>query len=453
MAFDIKKLERFLPLVKKPTYKISLNKKLFWTGLVLMLYFMLSSQLFGHVYGITPAAVSQFKTLEMLLGSTFGTLMTLGIGPIVTSSILLQLLVGSKIINWNLQKPEDKEKYETIQKILSLTFCLLEAVIYVLAGAISPRSPDIITVSAVIFQLALGGVIVMLLDEIISKYGIGSGISLFIAAGVLNTVFIQVFSPCVASGTSGCSLPSKGLEPIGRFWALLINAANGSFSRMTADMVPLVSTIIIVIIVVFAQSITVDIPLSFGSMRGFGRRWSLNLFYTSNIPVILAGALLANMQLVGSLMARPTVDNPTLRCGIMGCFSDSAGNNQAISGLMYYITAPNQSIILDVLNGTLTNQLMLRMLTYTLFLTAGAILFSIFWVKTSGMDAESVANQISSIKMQIPGYRQNPRIIKGVLDKYIPPLAVIGGASIGLLASVADILGAFGSGTGILLRS
>ena len=118
MAFDIKKLERFLPLVKKPTYKISLNKKLFWTGLVLMLYFMLSSQLFGHVYGITPAAVSQLKTLEMLLGSTFGTLMTLGIGPIVTSSILLQLLVGSKIINWNLQKPEDKEKYETIQKIL-----------------------------------------------------------------------------------------------------------------------------------------------------------------------------------------------------------------------------------------------------------------------------------------------------------------------------------------------
>ena len=46
------------------------------------------------------------------------------------------------------------------------------------------------------------------------------------------------------------------------------------------------------------------------------------------------------------------------------------------------------------------------------------------------------------------------RIKKGteiILNKYIPVITVIGGALMGLLAAGSDILGIFGSGTGILL--
>ncbi len=53
--------------------------------------------------------------------------------------------------------------------------------------------------------------------------------------------------------------------------------------------------------------------------------------------------------------------------------------------------------------------------------------------------------------MQIPGYRSNPRIIKDVLNRYIPALAFLGGATIGLLATFADFTDALGTGTGILL--
>ena len=79
------------------------------------------------------------------------------------------------------------------------------------------------------------------------------------------------------------------------------------------------------------------------------------------------------------------------------------------------------------------------------------MVFSIFWVNTSGMDAKSVAGQLDSSGMQIPGYRKDPRIMESVLNRYIPALTVSGGIGIGLLAATADFLGAIGSGTGILL--
>jgi preprotein translocase subunit SecY len=320
----------------------------------------------------------------------------------------------------------------------------------VISGAVIPKSYDALTLFLITFQLFLGGMIVLLMDEIITKYGIGSGISLFIAAGVINQVFISVFSPCVV-GQAGCMLPTADKEPVGRFWAFILSAANGYTYQAIAALVPILTTILIVIIVAYAQSITVDIPLTFSQVKGFGRRWSLNLFYTSNMPVILAAALIANLELFGGLIAKPLPNDPNTSCGILGCFTRTTSGNQPISGLVYYLASPKTNIIVDAINGTITGQYIARIFIYTIFLVSLCVLFSVFWVSTSGMDSESIAEQIDAIGMQIPGYRKSPKIMKAVLDRYIPPLAVLGGLSIGLLAALADIVGAFGSGTGILL--
>lgn len=55
--------------------------------------------------------------------------------------------------------------------------------------------------------------------------------------------------------------------------------------------------------------------------------------------------------------------------------------------------------------------------------------------------------------MQIPGFRRDPRIMKRILDRYIPTITVISGALIGLLAACADMIGTTGNatGTGLLL--
>lgn len=445
--FDYTKIANYIPTVEKPIYKVSLNKKLMWTGLVLVVYFLLSSQLFGHVYGIKPGAGQQFQSLAMLLGSTFGTLMTLGIGPIVTSSIILQLLVGSKLIDWDLNNPEDRKKYDAIQKIAGISLCFIEAIAFVLGGAVPPVSYDLFTVSIVILQLSLGGLIVIFLDDIVSKWGIGSGISLFIAAGVANTMFIRLFTPFTMTG----DLPMTGNPPAGLFWGFIYGLLEKNLGGLLVNLLPIASTILVFIIVIFAQGISVDIPLAFTALRGFGRRWSLKLFYTSNIPVILTAALLANFQLFGNMMAQPTVEDPSISCSILGCYQTTQqGGNEPINGFIYYLSAP-RNLLFDIISGLFTSQLFLRALTYLTFMVCASTIFSVFWISTSGMDAESVADQISSIGMHIPGYRSNPRIIRQVLNKYIPPLAVLGGMSIGFLAAFADFTGALGTGTGILL--
>ena len=92
-----------------------------------------------------------------------------------------------------------------------------------------------------------------------------------------------------------------------------------------------------------------------------------------------------------------------------------------------------------------------RLITYSLFMIGGAVMFSVFWVNTAGMDAGSVASQIESTGMQIPGFRRDIRIIERVLNRYIPALAILGGAAVGFLAAFADFTQALGTGTGILL--
>merc|ERR1711998_443157 len=48
----------------------------------------------------------------------------------------------------------------------------------------------------IIVQLFFAGIVVLLLDELLQKgYGIGSGISLFIATGICESIVWKAFSP------------------------------------------------------------------------------------------------------------------------------------------------------------------------------------------------------------------------------------------------------------------
>jgi preprotein translocase subunit SecY len=80
-------------------------------------------------------------------------------------------------------------------------------------------------------------------------------------------------------------------------------------------------------------------------------------------------------------------------------------------------------------------------------------MFAKFWIETTNMGPEAVAKQIQSSGMQIPGFRRDPRVLRKVLDRYIPMVTVISGAFVGALAGLADIIGTVGntSGTGVLL--
>ncbi len=123
--------------------------------------------------------------------------MELGISPIITSGMIMQLLQGAKIIDVNMSSKEDRELFEGAQKLFGLIITFGEALAYLLSGMYGEVS-DLGALNAflILFQLVTAGVIVILLDELLQKgYGLGSGISLFIATNICENILWKSFSP------------------------------------------------------------------------------------------------------------------------------------------------------------------------------------------------------------------------------------------------------------------
>ncbi len=418
-----------LPEVKAPAEKkLSFGTKLKWTLIVLVFFFVLSNI---PLYGLTENALSKFEYLAIIFGASFGSLMSLGIGPIVTASIVLQLLVGSKLISLDLTTPEGKRFFQGLQKILAVFFALFEGAIYVLMGGLQ-AAPGF--AGLLIFQLCLGGILVIFMDEVISKWGFGNGVGLFIVGGVAWQLCIRSFNFIG---------PQKALQPIGKIPVFIVSLINADTTGAIAAFAAIAATVVVFIVVVYTQAIKVEVPLSFGRIRGFGIRWPLAFFYTSNIPVILTAALHANVNLF-AMLAEKFAKHAT----ILGSFS---ADGVPVSGLAFWISAPSAGLVEHIIKGSFAPIMLWQSLFYILFMIAGSVMFAIFWMKTSGQDPQSQAKQIASSGMQIPGFRQDTRVTESILSRYIMPLTVMGGAAVGLLAALADVSGALVRGTGILL--
>ena len=432
-----------LPEVAGPTQKkLSFKEKLKWTLIILVIYFVLGML---PLFGLGHNALQRFDYLSIILGASFGSIISLGIGPIVTASIVLQLLNGSGILKFDLTSHDGKKTFQGVQKLLALFFIVFEGAIYVFMGGLAPAAEFVGTgiffqlQLILVFQLILGGVMILFMDEVVSKWGFGSGISLFIAAGVSQSIFVQSFNWLPGpTGLEGITY-SAGAVP-----ALFQALAAGDPTTAGIKIAALVSTVAVFMLVVYIQAMKVEIPLSFGRIRGHGIRWPLSFIYTSNIPVILVAALIANLQLWGRLLQNWIGPN------VFGVFSEATG--QVTGGFIYWVQSPNIiKTIIEQKTLFFGYEPYLQAFVYILFMIVGAVVFSIFWVQTSGMDAKSQAKQIMGSGLQIPGFRRDNRVLESLLNRYIWPLTVMGGATVGFLAAFADLTGALSRGTGILL--
>jgi len=430
---DLKSLLYNLPEVKKPAEKkLDFNTKLKWTFVVLLAFFVLANI---QLYGLSSNSLSQFEYLAIILGTDFGSVISLGIGPIVMSSIILQLLVGSGIFKIDTKTPDGKRYFQGLQKLGVLFFIIFEAMVYVLMGGLQ-AVPGFTWI--VIGQLILGGLAIMLMDEVSSKYGFGSGVSLFIVAGVAWRLFTGLFQFVGVNGEI-CLFDFTGTSCAGNVWIILQSVINGAPKEAVAAIATILATAFIFAIAVWGQSLKIEIPLTYERLRGYGVKWPLAFFYASNIPVILASALEANIQLFGSLMEKG------LGISWVGHFV----NGRAVSGLAYWLSSSN--LVESIIRGSLQSTQIYQAITHIIFYVIMSAIFAMFWVKTSGMDESSQAKNILSSGLQIPGFRKDPRVLESILKRYIMPLTIMGGIAIGLLASFANLLGALTSGTAILL--
>lgn len=437
MPLNIRSILYNLPEVKRPIEKkLSFNTKLKWTLIILAGFFILANI---SLYGTTPGFLEQFEFLQVILASQFGTIITLGIGPIVMSSIILQLLAGSGILNIDTKTEEGKRYFQGLQRIGVVFFIVFEAIVYVMMGGIQ-ANPGFAGI--VIFQLILGGLAIMYMDEVVQKWGFGSGVSLFIVAGVAWTLFARLFQ-FVGTEGGNCltSFSGAGYTPCaGNVLVIIQSIINGVPSEALAAVAAIAATAIIFLGVVWAQSLKVEIPLTYERIRGYGMKWPLQFFYSSVIPVILVAALAANVQLFGSLL-----ENWLGRPTFLGGFS----NGQPISGLAFWIGSTD--IVQAVIRGSFQTVFIWQTIIHVLFYMTFAALFAVFWVKTSGMDESSQAKNILSSGLQLPGFRKDPRVLESILKRYIMPLTIMGGLAIGFLGSIANVIGALTGGTSILL--
>jgi preprotein translocase subunit SecY len=449
-----------------------------------MLYFIMTNI---TIYGLSSDVVDLFANYRFIMAGASGSIMHLGIGPIVTASIILQLFVGAKIIKLDLQKKEDKAIYQGTQKVLVIVMIVVEAVPQIF-GYLKPSDAFVSLVGGewapflIVIQLIIGALLVFFMDELISKWGIGSGISLFIAAGVSQALFTGLFNwlpvhnPALSVAEQAVwSLdnPPAGVIP-GAFYistnAGLDGLVSGHYQTMflgnsyfVNSLVALLGTIFIFFIVVYAESSRIELPLAHGRVRGARGRYPIRLIYASNIPVILMAALLANVSMFSLLLyqsnlpllggqdwiAKFPIDPAT--GGLLG--------TSPIGGGAWYLTNPGgiNGWLMPILAGGdgahSALQYSLKIIIYMTVLIVGSILFAKFWIETTDMGPSAVARQIQSSGMQIPGFRRDPRVLRKVLERYIPVVTVIGGAAVGALAGFADMVGTVGnaSGTGLLL--
>ncbi|MGO8806914.1 MAG: preprotein translocase subunit SecY [Candidatus Bathyarchaeia archaeon] len=437
-----KPIGRVLPEIKKPERKVSFNEKIFWTGLTLVI-FLVMSQI--PLYGISSSVSSSFSQLRVIFASNNGTLMQLGIGPIVTAGLILQLLAGSSIIQCDMSNSEDRGLFTSASKVFSIALTGIQAAAYIISGMFGSLAGS--TALIIFFQLLTAGLMVMLMDELIQKgWGLGSGISLFIMAGVAQSVVWDMFSP--ATG-----LFVGSLDAYLRHGMNLVTWIVGSSSGVYPSLIGFFATIAAFLVVIYLNGVRIELPMSYAGYKGFRSRYPIKLLYVSNLPVIFASALFANVyfftQLLWSQMGSPPPSAHNLLFSLLGQFNatvnPSTGSTSVapVGGLAWLVTAPAniQQVALAPI----------RAAAYLGILVAFCAVFSLIWLEVGGLGPSKVAQQLMDSGMQIPGYRRSGKPIEAVLKRYIPVVTVLGGIIVGLVAASADFFGTFGTGTGILL--
>lgn len=375
--------------------------------------------------------------------------MELGISPIVTSGLVMQLLAGSKIIQVDQSLKEDRALFQGAQKLFGIVITVGEAVAYVLSGMYGPIH-DLGAGNAIliILQLFFAGIIVIILDELLQKgYGLGSGISLFIATNICENIIWKAFSPTTINTGRGTEFEGA---VIALFHLLItrsdkVRALKEAFYRQNLpNLTNLLATVFVFVVVIYFQGFRVDLPVKYQKYRGQQGSYPIKLFYTSNIPIILQTALVSNLYFFSQLLYKRYPTNILVQ--LLGRWQEVEGmgassNSIPVGGVAYYVSPPTSmaEILYDPVHA----------LFYLVFILTSCALFSKTWIEVSGSSPRDVAKQLRDQDMVIRGFREKSVIT--VLNRYIPTAAAFGGMCIGGLTVLADFMGAIGSGTGILL--
>jgi len=346
------------PEVVKPSREVHFNEKILWTLIALVLYFILAST---PIIGANPREGGDpYAFMRTITASTQGSLAELGIGPIVTAGLIMQILIGSKIINVNMGDLEERSLYTGAQKVMSVVMTIIEAIAFLIGG--SYGSNLVLTQQiAIIAQLLSAGIIIILLDEMLQKgWGLGSGISLFIAGGVGLQIFQGLLSPYPFREGSTQVNSFRGIIFAFIAWTTqedLLTAIGSLFFRYSLieahnlnlpslSILSVIATLAVFIIVVYFESMRIEIPISYSQYKGIRSTYPVKLLYVSNIPIILTSAVFADIYFIAQIVwnASGAENSTNLFTQFLGTFKSVDGQLIPASGLVYFLTPPRSLV-------------------------------------------------------------------------------------------------------------
>lgn len=176
-----------------------LKQKLIFTFAIIAL-FRFGAQL--PIYGINNEVFQTLASgnnligfLDMFSGGALGkvSIFALGIGPFITSSIIMQLMA---VIIPSLERAQKEDgeagrrKIQQLTRLFAVALALFQSVIFALAlyklpGAIMHGVNPLMFFVGSAVSLTAGAIIVMWLAELITEKGVGNGASLLIFVGII----------------------------------------------------------------------------------------------------------------------------------------------------------------------------------------------------------------------------------------------------------------------------
>ncbi|KAL6634382.1 hypothetical protein ACP70R_027053 [Stipagrostis hirtigluma subsp. patula] len=430
-----------LPAVRRPDRAVPFRQRALYTAMSVSV-FLVCSHL--PLYGVrhSPSGADPLYLVRTLLASNRGTLMELGVTPVVTAGTVTQLLTASGLLG-RVDGREDRELVDAARKALAMAIALGEAAAHVLLGVYG--SVGAAGGALIVLQLFSASAAVVFIEELLDKgYGLrgASAVSLLAAANTCGKVAWQVFSPVTVDAGRGPEFEGLALAVVHHALVRADKAravAGTLLRRHLPNAVNLLATCVVLLAAVFLEGMRVLLPLRSRDARGRRATFPIKLLYTSTMPVVLYSAAVSCLCMVSQLLHYSRYGGGVL-ARLLGSWKETSYAAVPVGGLAYYVTPPSD-VAADPLHAV----------TYAALLLTSCALLSQAWAAASGSSARDVARQLADQRLAMPGTRDGAT--RSQLRRYIPTAAALGGLCVGALTILADMTGAIGSGTGILLAA
>ncbi|GMM30386.1 Ssh1 protein [Martiniozyma asiatica (nom. inval.)] len=452
MSFRIldvaKPLASLLPEIELPYERVSFDDKIVYTIASAAIYLLASVPLSG----IQPSKiVDPFHWLRFSFASQSGTLLELGVLPVLTAGFFWQTLAALRWCKVNFNSLEERQLFQSLQKITAIFLGFFYSTLLVYSGYFKPvdhfvsqsHQSGFLADSLIILQLTVASAAVTYLCELLEKgYGFGPGCMAFIAVttayklagsvigfgyapwskdGQAEGVLVQLFN----------SLFSKG------FIYTIYNA----FTRIeNINLAQVYLAFITLFCLMYTYNFRSEISIKSSKVRSMITTYPIRLFHSGALPLIFTLTVIYNANIYAYAFSKIVCPIPFIANWEINAYTKKTAD--LTSGLLYFISSSNASTSI-ILNLT-------RIVVSISFITIVCALFGRSWFKLAGSSGKDLARQFKEQDITVIGYRD--ATIARELNKLISSASTAGSVVLGLTTSIAEATGysqGFATGVGI----